>query len=358
MHKTAFQIGIATIVVLASMSSAGYAQNQQCTSGPTFITFEVPNSTSTVPYAINPAGQIAGVYAVTVGNSSVFLGFLRQPDGTISTFDVAGAHGYVVPLGIDPAGEIVGYYTYGANDPFHGFLRQADGTVTTFDVPGSTSTSPAGINPAGEIVGYYTYRPNLEQHGFLRHADGTFTTFDVPGSSFTIPTAINPAGEIVGIYDDAAGTRNFLREADGTFVTIETPASDAGFYIAINTGGDIAGSYEDSTNHGHGFLRHANGGLTTIDVPDSTNTGALGINDAGQIIGTFNAPPMPFKTGSGFLREPDGTFRMLDNNGNSFEKFPTAINPAGEIVGWLGTQGFLVSFSKCPDMRGADHEKD
>src|SRR6266566_3123304 len=58
-------------------------------------------------------------------------------------------------------------------------------TITTFDPPGSIGTVPVYINPAGTITGYYF--ESSATHGFVRALDGTITTFDAPGSFGTIP---------------------------------------------------------------------------------------------------------------------------------------------------------------------------
>jgi hypothetical protein len=84
----------------------------------------------------------------------------------------------------------------------HGFLRTPDGTITTFDVPGAAGTRGNSINPAGEITGTY-FDESFVTHGFLRARDGTFTTFDPPGSLTTTPSGINPAGAITGYYQDS-----------------------------------------------------------------------------------------------------------------------------------------------------------
>src|SRR5215469_13483345 len=70
----------------SALSVPTSAQNQ-------FITFDVPGAGTgagqgTTPYAINPSGAIAGPYTDA---NNVDHGFLRAADGTISTFDVAGA---------------------------------------------------------------------------------------------------------------------------------------------------------------------------------------------------------------------------------------------------------------------------
>jgi hypothetical protein len=68
---------------------------------------------------------------------------------------------------------------------------------TTIDVPGASSTLPRGINPRGDIVGFYGVGGAF--HAFLLH-EGTFTDIDVPGAAFTRPRSINPQGDVVGFY--------------------------------------------------------------------------------------------------------------------------------------------------------------
>jgi hypothetical protein len=89
---------------------------------------------------------------------------VRAPDGGITTFDVPSAgtgpgQGTSVEAvgGINPAGAICQTYL-DASNVNHGFVRDPDGAITTFDVPGAGTgpgqgTIPQTINPAGAIVG-------------------------------------------------------------------------------------------------------------------------------------------------------------------------------------------------------------
>ena len=172
-------------------------------------------------YCLNPAGAIAGA---SLDSSDVYHGFLRAPDGTITTFDVPGAgtgpFQGTLPLGINQAGTIEGDYI-DSSDVNHGFVRASDGTITTFDVPGAGTgpfqgTSPQGINAAGAVTGEYVDASDVN-HGFVRARNGAITTFDVPGAGTgpgqgTIPLSNNPAGAITGYYIDASDvTHGFLR---------------------------------------------------------------------------------------------------------------------------------------------------
>jgi hypothetical protein len=71
-----------------------------------------------------------------------------------------------------------------------GFVRAPDGTITTFDA------LPNANNPIGTITGVRF------PHGFVLAPDGTFTRFDVPSAFITLPTGITPNGIIAGSYID------------------------------------------------------------------------------------------------------------------------------------------------------------
>ena len=110
------------------------------------------------------------VYIVSSGRAD-------QPGFT--TIDFPGAFD-TIASGINPAGDIVGWYSNGRGE--HGFLL-SKGAFTAIDVPGATfGTEAAGINPEGDIVGtYYTPTDGFCPHGFLL-SKGAFTTIDFPGS--------------------------------------------------------------------------------------------------------------------------------------------------------------------------------
>jgi hypothetical protein len=118
----------------------------------------------------------------------VFAFFLRAPNGTLTTFDnlpgVIG--GFVQPntfpiMGINPLGVITGSYP-DANpnsSSFHGFVRAPNGTITTFDAPGASNqpgigTQAIAINLAGAITGsFYDASCAALFHGFVRPPTGS-----------------------------------------------------------------------------------------------------------------------------------------------------------------------------------------
>jgi hypothetical protein len=218
----------------------------------------------------------------------VVHGFLRAPDGTITTIDAPGAGAGAFPsggtwaFGINPQGTVAGCYIDNSNVG-HGFVRNRKGTLTAFDVPDSTNLSCAGdygelpfgssivgINPAGAITGA-AFEPseNLlggNYRGFLRGKDGTFTTFDAvpspssPCCTWTFGIAINPAGVIAGYDNDFESVNHgFVRATDGTVTILDAPGAGTGslqgtIALAINPAGQVTGEYADENSGQHGFL--------------------------------------------------------------------------------------------------------
>jgi hypothetical protein len=133
---------------------------------------------SAVP--INLFGAIAGYY---IDASFVVHGYLRSPWGEFTTFDIPGEGPQGIgcyadcSIGLNDFGAITGYYL-DANNVYHGFVRSPQGKVTTFDAPGANTaagsysgTFPVSINDQGAITGYYLDANNVN-HAFLREPSG------------------------------------------------------------------------------------------------------------------------------------------------------------------------------------------
>ena len=185
--------GVLVLCVALCMLALGSAHK------PIFTTFDAPGAGTgsgqgTIPGSNNSVGAITGWF---IDPSGVNHGFLRAPDGTITTFDAPGAGAGpgqgTLTFTNNPVGAVAGIYIIGAGLPgffgtsgvSHGFLRAPDGTITTFDVPGAGTGSGQGTvafapNPAGAIAGY-NIDASTVAHGFLRARDGTITAFDAPG---------------------------------------------------------------------------------------------------------------------------------------------------------------------------------
>lgn len=99
---------------------------------------------------------------------------------------------------------------------------------------------------------------------------------------------------------------------------------------AINNSGQIAGAaYFNNLPHA---VLWQNGGMTDLGLLNGLSTLPRAINDSGQIVGDWQ----PVSNGDiphAFLYG-QGQMRLLDNLPDSGTCYATAINNAGEIVGW------------------------
>lgn len=205
----------------------------------TFKTFAGPGacatSTSTGCFGneatnISISGTIVGNY---MDGNFISHGLVRRPDGKILSYDVPGAgtepgsyQGTVCPgcfSGFNVRGDIAATYV-DANNVIHGFVRDPEGRFTTFDVPGAGtgafqgtgcfSDCPVSLNNRGALTGVYV-DANYVQHGYLRNPDGKITTIDPRGATVTLPYSINDSGAITGYYLDPNYVyHGFLRVPD------------------------------------------------------------------------------------------------------------------------------------------------
>jgi hypothetical protein len=226
------------------------------------ISFDAPGADTTagdyngtLGLGINNLGTITGTY---IDINDVYHGFLRSTDGSFTTFEAPGAdttaysYNGTIPISINDLGVITGNY-YDANGFGHGFLREPDGKFTTFDVPGvgGYGTSAIAMNLEGAVVGYYT-DSNYLYHAFLRSPDGTFTTWSAPDACTDVPqgcigtgaTNINAFGIIVGGYTDNSGNfvhHSYVRGLDGDLNVFDVPGAGTGSYQGTGCGSCFLG---------------------------------------------------------------------------------------------------------------------
>ena len=252
-----------------AVTCSGYLRNRDGS----IISFNAPgNACGISATAINNVGTTTGIWGD--GDCNIH-GFVRSSDGTFTSFDIADSS-FSVPSDINPAGAIAGFY-FDNNFDAHGFLRDNVGNITPFDVPGGLNTGSAffgrsvSINPQGAIASdYFQPEDNFfggNYRGMLRQQNGTFETFDAvpspsdPCCTWTFSAAINPAGQIAGYDNDYRSIyHGVIRDKDGTITTFDVSGAGTGYNqgtipTAITPSGVIAGYYRDSHNFDHGFLR-------------------------------------------------------------------------------------------------------
>ena len=123
----------------------------------------------TFPFSINSQGWISGVYIDAQNNTH---GFVRDPWGKITEFDAKKGIQYTDPWSINSEGYAAGMYCDAQGNCQHGFVRAPDGTITTYYVPGAGKGPALGLwtvnmSEEGAITGNYE-DANGVWHGFLR----------------------------------------------------------------------------------------------------------------------------------------------------------------------------------------------
>jgi uncharacterized protein (TIGR03437 family) len=219
-----------------------------------------------------------------------------------------------------------------------GAARAQSYTVFSFNAPaGMTLVRLQAINNSGQILGVYQ-DSSQAFHFLLRSADGaTFTEISVPGASQINATGLNNNGQTTGYYTDASGTHSFIRAADGSLTTFDIPpqggvATQPPLPTAINDKGDLAGTAFSESSVEWGFMLSADRKTyTQVQFPGASTTQVSGIDNNGEVVGRFRFGGS-FGLWHGFLRKPDGTYRIIDAPGTILETSVTGINNRGQLV--------------------------
>jgi hypothetical protein len=349
--------------VLALGLSAN-AQNYNAT----IITFDAPGAGTvnssvcapdcgTIAYANNNLGVIVGSYTDA---NIVPHGFVREPDGHITSFDAPGAglgaglNQGTVAYAITDQGAIVGEYQ-DSNYLFHSFVRYPDGSFATFEAPDAGPGANQGtlawdINWAGTTAGSYIDGSGV-YHGFVRSSNGQITSFDPPGSVYTYPceeTCLSPDGTITGFYLDSDDTfHGFVRSPDGNITTIDAPGAGTGGYLgtiaASIAAGTITGSVFEADGESPSFLRAPDGTFTTFNVPGALATAAYSLNASQWVTGVYIEANY---SSHGFTRFPNGSFATFDAPGSGTSGAlrgtrPSTNNQQGEVAGWFWDESGL-----------------
>src|SRR6185312_5414701 len=187
---------------------------------------------------------------------------------------------------------------------FHGFLY-SNGTYTTLDDPLGTNTEALGINDAGQIVGFYT-DSGLRGHGFLltitpNPAAPAGTTADMILRGSNTSSAVAGQYEIYDIGNNAILPGYSLGQVgtDWTFVTL------GGFY-GTDTSDMLLRS---STTGGFEVYEIANNNITKVAF-----LGAVGMN--WQVLGFGNFSSMPGETDMILRNSNTGGIEVYDISNN------------------------------------------
>ena len=285
---------------------------------------------SSYAFGLNDVGQVVGVAKLANLQEHAFVwdnGVMTDldPNGMVFGGRASSANS------INEAGQIVG----SGFTPWHAVLWQ-DGKMINLNIFGGQHSAAGSINNSGQVVGG-AYTPD-SVHAFLWQDGVTTDLGTLPGGSSSGAAAINESGQVVG----TAGTANrashaFFWQQELGMIDLGTLPGDVDSQASgINNLGHVAG-WSGDINYAQ-FQAFFYDGTTMIAVGPSGSV-ASGINDSDQVVGTM---PVALHIYHAFIYT-DGVVTDLNSlippdSGLTLE-VATAINNAGQIVGYTSTLG-------------------
>ena len=225
-------------------------------SGGVFAPIDYPGAVATVLWGINANGQIVGQYYSCPSSYGCDHPFVYS--GGVFTLlpEVPGSMaGTTVPFAINASGQIAGWYVDPCFCTAHGFFY-SNGSYTTIDQPGFFTTTLVGLNDNGQIAGSSEQCWGGCQASAFTFQSGVTTPVGPLPSGSNIPwIGINNAGDIGGTYY-AGGTAYAFVLSGGTYTSLDYPGAQQTVAEGqiINSSKQVGGFYFNGDGSAHGFI--------------------------------------------------------------------------------------------------------
>jgi probable HAF family extracellular repeat protein len=232
---------------------------------------------------------------------------------------------------INAAGQLAGSFL--TRDGFHAFTTIGRKLIDLG--PGDAHA----INDLGQVVGVTNAFGGF--HAFLYDEGGLQLLGEPAGGTASIAYDINEAGQVVGQWQGSGlpGYRPFLWDDENGIQDLGTLGGDYARALAINDAGVIVGESWTATDIDHPFLYDETGmhDLRSVIGAEAGSQWVIDsledINDRGQVIGQMH--PSVGGTGQAFFFDlTTEEFVALELLEPGAFVFASALNDAGEIVGW------------------------
>ena len=258
-----------------------------------------------IAYRINDDGMIVGRAQDASGRFHAFVTTMNGSVIELSSLDPRADGDYGAALGINGAGDVVGYYTTAGE---HMTARNRvflyrDFVVRDVGTFGAEDGVVVAINDAGSMAGFFSFQPHADyaQHSSFLLTAGKLVPIGSLGGQLTTARDLNNRQEVVGDGDTGGGDHQAFLFAGGQLRNLGTlPDGRQSAAYAINNRGDIVGFSDDRSGSARAII--ISGGvmrdLNALIAPDSgwVLTHARDINDAGAIVGSgwFNGEQRGF----------------------------------------------------------------
>jgi probable HAF family extracellular repeat protein len=287
LKETAMSCKIALLVAAGLALSVNAASAQV-----RYIPVPVPDAS----YALNNAGQVAGVAPVTLPFSHAFL----WTDGVRTDLGTLGGN-MSRGFGLNDSGHVVGGAAVGPEDftPWHAFLYR-DTAMRDLGTLGGSTSEAAAANANDQVTGYATTA--LEKSHAFRYSGGVMQDLGTLDGDSSRGTDINSAGEVVGVSGGHAFLySNVLRDF----------GAPLGYSLAraINDRGQVVGLSGTSDFDGHAFL-YADGAMQDLGTLGGSFSAAFDINNLGQVVGWTDVAGVDGRLAFIYA---DGVMRTIDS---------------------------------------------
>ena len=284
-------------------------------------------------------GAEADSYAVAVNNSGRVVGY-SDTDGGFTHAFAWTVQGGIVDLGtlgesnsravaVNNGGQVVGDSDT-AGGFTHAFVWTVMGGMKDLGTLGGSNSHAVAVNNGGQVVGYSDTAGGFT-HAFVWTEKAGMIDLGSLGGAYSRPTAVNEAGWVVG-FRSAPSSHAWLWTAASGMTDLGSFGSWSGsIALDVNSVGQVVGY---NRNPDLAFSWTAKGGMIGLGFNSGESSAAHAVNDAGQVIGLAGTSDVPH--GAFVWTAEGGTTALGTLWGISF---PTAINNAGQIVGWSELAG-------------------
>lgn len=276
-------------------------------------------------FALNDAGQVVGysnapdfelhAFSWTRSTGIVDLGTLGGPES--------------VAVDVNDLGQVVGGSTTNLGE-LRAFSWTQGGGLVNLGTLGGGSQAVA-INDAGQILGMFSSdASNSDFRVFLWTPDDGMSDLGMLGDTGASAALLTQAGQVVGHsgVDDGASHAFSWTAATG-MIDLGTFGGSDSFPAAVNEAGQVIGFAHDEDGTPLAFSWTSETGLVELTL--GGNSTATAINAAGQVVGWSNLPGD--EVTHAFSWTLAGGIVDLGTLGGE-HSMANAINDAGQIVGW------------------------